>query len=82
MTIQKLNDMAATVPADAPWNAANANAWDSQTFDTWLRDENLTAEARDLVILGIQSVFSAEPGTSPCSSSSSTSRRRQATSTC
>ncbi|MCO5327125.1 MAG: FAD-dependent oxidoreductase [Solirubrobacterales bacterium] len=61
VTIQKLNDMAATVPADAPWNAPNANAWDSQTFDTWLRDENLTAEARDLVILGIQSVFSAEP---------------------
>lgn len=60
VTIQKLNDMAATVPVDAPWNAPNAAEWDSQTFDTWIRDNSLTAEARDLVALSIQSVFSAE----------------------
>ena len=61
VTIQKLNDMAATVPVDAPWNAPNAAEWDSQTLDTWVRDENLTPEARDLVVLAVQSVFSAEP---------------------
>lgn len=61
VTIQRLNDMARTVPVDAPWNAPNATEWDSQTFDTWLRDSNLTPEARDLAILSIQSIFSAEP---------------------
>ncbi len=60
-TIQKLNDMAATVPVEAPWQAPNAIDWDSQTFETWLRDNALTPEAKDLVALGIQSVFSAEP---------------------
>ncbi len=61
VTIQKLNQMASTVPPDAPWKAPQAAEWDSQTFDTWLKDNNLTPEARELVELGIQSIFSAEP---------------------
>lgn len=61
VTLQKLNDMAATVPIDAPWQAPNADSWDSQTFETWMRDNNLTPEAGELVALGLQSVFSAEP---------------------
>ncbi len=61
VTIQKLNDMAATVPRDAPWNAPRAAEWDGQTFETWLLANNLSPEARDLVELGIQSIFSAEP---------------------
>jgi monoamine oxidase len=60
-TINKLNSMAKTVPVDGPWNAARATEWDSQTFETWLESNNLTPEARELVTLGIQSVFSAEP---------------------
>ncbi len=59
--IAELNQMAATVPVDAPWNAPNAAAWDAQTFDTWMRDKGLGAETRDLVTLAIASVFSAEP---------------------
>lgn len=59
--IGDLNQMAATVPVDAPWNAPNAAAWDAQTFDTWMRDRSLTAEAHELVTLAIASVFSAEP---------------------
>ena len=42
VTIQKLNDMAATVPTDAPWKAAQANEWDGQTFETWLLANNLS----------------------------------------
>ena len=61
VTIQKLNDMAATVPTDAPWNAAQANEWDGQTFETWLLANNLSPEARELVELGIESIFSAQP---------------------
>ncbi len=60
-TINKLNDMAKAVPVDAPWDASQAVAWDSQTFETWLESNNLAPEARELVALGIQSVFSAEP---------------------
>ena len=61
LTIEKLNRMAASVPPDAPWKAPQAAEWDSQTFDTWMKDNNLTPEARELVELAIQSIFSAEP---------------------
>ena len=61
LTITKLNDMAKSVPANAPWRAPQAAEWDSQTFETWLESNNLTPEARDLVELGIQAVFAAEP---------------------
>jgi len=61
LTINKLNDMASEVPPDAPWKAPAAVDYDSQTFETWLRNNNLSPEARDLVELGIQSIFSAEP---------------------
>ena len=35
--IRELDAMAATVPPEAPWTAADALAWDSQTVETWLQ---------------------------------------------
>ena len=59
--------MAAAVPLEAPWTAAQALAWDSQTVETWVQtrvsDERvrtwlreivrgtLAAEARDVSLL-------------------------------
>jgi monoamine oxidase len=60
-TINDLNAKASTVPVDAPWQAPQAVEWDSQTFATYLDEADLTDEARELVELGIASVFSAEP---------------------
>lgn len=60
-TINDLNAKAATVPPDAPWKAPRAGEWDAQTFETYLRDAELATEARELIELGIASVFSAEP---------------------
>jgi monoamine oxidase len=34
----------ATLPAGAPWNAAKAREWDSQTLETWIQ-KNLSTEA-------------------------------------
>jgi monoamine oxidase len=34
----------ATLPPGAPWNAAKAKEWDSQTLETWIR-KNLSTEA-------------------------------------
>ncbi|MGI9080900.1 MAG: flavin monoamine oxidase family protein [Thermoleophilaceae bacterium] len=59
--IGQLDQMARTVPLDAPWRAARATEWDSQTFDTWKRANILSADARKLADLAIQSVFSIEP---------------------
>jgi monoamine oxidase len=55
-----LNMMATQVPLDAPWTAPNALEWDSQTFDTWIRANARSDEARELMELVIQAVFSVE----------------------
>lgn len=59
--IQKLDQMAATVPVDAPWTAGRAAEWDGQTFETWLQQNTTTPGGRFLLELGFASVFSAEP---------------------
>lgn len=61
VAIQRLNMMAAQVPLDAPWTAANAVAWDSQTFQSWMDLNLLTPGGKSLVALVIEAVFSVEP---------------------
>ena len=55
-----LNMMATQVPLEAPWNAPNALEWDSQTIDTWSRANARSDEARELMGMVIQAVFSVE----------------------
>lgn len=56
-----LNMMAMRVSPDTPWTAPEAAIWDAQTFASWL-DANVTSpDARALLELAIQAVFSAEP---------------------
>ncbi|MGI9020419.1 MAG: flavin monoamine oxidase family protein [Solirubrobacterales bacterium] len=61
LVITQLDSMAQQVPADAPWEAANAGQWDGQTFETWKLANSTSDEARDLIDLAIQAVFAAEP---------------------
>jgi monoamine oxidase len=65
--IRELDAMAAAVPPEAPWTAAEALSWDSQTVETWLQARveservrnwlreivrgTLAAEARELSLL-------------------------------
>ncbi|HVB25128.1 MAG TPA: flavin monoamine oxidase family protein [Ktedonobacteraceae bacterium] len=60
-TMLELNIMAQEVPLDAPWDAPRALEWDSQTVDTWIRDQHLSDGARMWITLAIQAIFSAEP---------------------
>jgi monoamine oxidase len=53
--------MAATVPVDAPWKAARAAEWDSQTLDTWLRANSSTEKFRRLAATACRPIFGAEP---------------------
>ncbi len=59
--IVKLDEMAATLPLDAPWAAPRAQEWDGQTFETWLQANAASASGRFLLELAIQSVWAAEP---------------------
>jgi len=60
-TIQTLNGMALEVPLDAPWTAANAVAWDSQTFQSWMDSNMFTPGGKSLLQLAVESVWSAQP---------------------
>ncbi|GAC1325048.1 MAG: FAD-dependent oxidoreductase [Thermoleophilaceae bacterium] len=59
--IVQLDQMASTVPLDAPWTAPNAQDWDSQTFETWKQNNLKTDGGRFLIDVGIEAVFAAEP---------------------
>jgi monoamine oxidase len=56
-----LNMMATSVPLAAPWTAAEAADWDAQTVETWLRANVPSEGARQLLALGVEAIFSAEP---------------------
>lgn len=60
-TMLEINMMAQEVPLDAPWETPKALEWDSQTLDTWIRDQKLSEGASMWMMLGIQAIFSAEP---------------------
>jgi monoamine oxidase len=61
LAITQLNEMAKSVPLDAPWTAPNAADWDGQTFETWKLAHVLTPDGRKLLDLGIEAVFSIQP---------------------
>jgi monoamine oxidase len=58
---RRLNRLARRVPLDAPWEAPNAAALDSQTAATWLRRNLATKPGRMLLELGIEAVWAAQP---------------------
>ena len=58
---RRLQRLADTVPVEAPWLTPDARSLDSQTFDTWLRDNTSTAGARTLLEIGTEAVWAQEP---------------------
>jgi monoamine oxidase len=58
---RRLERMASRVPLDRPWQAPRAAAWDAQTAQTWLRRNVATPAGRELLQLGIESVWAAQP---------------------
>lgn len=57
----RLNWMARSVPAQAPWTARRARIWDSQTLGAWIRRNTRTRYARTLLELWSHSVLAADP---------------------
>jgi monoamine oxidase len=56
-----LDQMATTVPVDAPWQAASAADWDGQTLETWIKANSVSQRFRDLIPLATRPIFGAEP---------------------
>jgi monoamine oxidase len=62
LAVPALDSMAKQVPVDAPWNAARAAEWDSQSVDLWLRRNTTGGKPfRDVAAAAIRAIFAAEP---------------------
>jgi monoamine oxidase len=57
----RLDRLAAQVPRDKPWTASRAREWDEQTLATWLNGQVYFKAARDLLDVGLETIFSASP---------------------
>ncbi len=53
--------MAQQINVEAPWNAAEAVEWDSQTFYTWLKANEVNPEFMRLVATATDAIFGQEP---------------------
>ena len=60
-TVQFLDQESTSVPVDAPWTAARAPEWDSQTLETWINAHTVSERFRRLVPAVTRPVFGAEP---------------------
>ncbi len=62
LAVAQLDDMATSVPVDAPWTAPKAAEWDRQTLDTWLREHTSGSdEFMAVVSAATEAIFGCEP---------------------
>ena len=60
LLVARLDEMATTVPVDAPWTAPDGEEWDSQSFDTWLRDNTASPQTRKVASAALNALFGGE----------------------
>ena len=60
LTRRKMNSLSEKVPAEAPWEAADAAGLDRVTLATWLRSRMRTRAARELVEIAVRTVWGAD----------------------
>lgn len=58
--VTRLDEMAAKVSVDAPWDAADAEEWDSQTLDSWLRANTTMPQTREVASAALNAIFGGE----------------------
>ena len=59
--VGQLDQMATTVPVDAPWEAPNAETWESYTLERWIKENSATPGFQAIVPLATRPIFGAEP---------------------
>lgn len=62
LTLARLDRMARTLPAHAPWTAPRAAEWDAQSLADWQAAHVRTAGARTLLDIAARAILCAEPG--------------------
>ncbi|MFO7562706.1 MAG: NAD(P)/FAD-dependent oxidoreductase [Enhygromyxa sp.] len=61
LSMVRLDRMAARVPREAPWQAAEAARWDAMTVDEWLTAHVRTPGARAMLRIATEAIFAAHP---------------------
>ena len=59
--VGSLDQMATEIDVERPYAAPNAKAQDSQTFDSWIQDNSIAQQFRDIVPVATRPIFGAEP---------------------
>jgi monoamine oxidase len=63
LTVAQLDEMATPVDVDAPWESPNAEEWDRQTLDSWLRQHTSgNPEFMAVTSTATEAIFGCEPG--------------------
>jgi monoamine oxidase len=58
--VARLNAMAKEVNVEAPWEAKEAEEWDSQTFWSWIKANEVNPEFQRLVGTAVEAIFGQE----------------------
>jgi monoamine oxidase len=58
--VTQLDQMSTEVPVDAPWTAAKAAQYDAQTLQSWLEQNSVTPQFRQLATTACEPIFGAE----------------------
>jgi monoamine oxidase len=58
--VQRLNTMAEQINVEAPWEASEAVEWDSQTFYSWLKANEINPDFQRLVATAVEAIFGQE----------------------
>jgi monoamine oxidase len=58
--IALIDEMSTKVPIDAPWTADDAEEWDSQTLDTWLREHTVSPQTRKVASAAFEALWGGE----------------------
>jgi monoamine oxidase len=62
LAVAQLDQMATDFPVNAPWTSPNAEEWDRQTLDSWLRDNTSgNPEFMAVVSAATEAIFGCEP---------------------
>ena len=59
--VEKLNTMARQIDVNAPWDAPEALEWDSQTFYSWVKANEVNPDFMRLVSTATDAIFGQEP---------------------
>jgi monoamine oxidase len=59
--VSRLDEMSRRVPVGAPWSAADAPDWDSQTLESWIGQNSVAPRFRSFAPVATRPIFGAEP---------------------